>query len=320
MIELPDVKALIQLPFDSRAESTGIRNLYEPQIQRTEFDSLGLWWTVPFATGESGYHYAFRLAPALGHGAVVRCISGHTVTIASTPDRAILAVLAVERLLRGPKSRAILQAGWSQARGLLREAVTITGGDPDRLDEVLHLADELPKWRSPVPVEEEESRRAMLWRITDDTAASSGLEPSIWDRSKESRLAPEDPAACLRLLEGNHGLDGTRTGGGLAPNTNDARSLLVACARRVHEAKLEPDEAWVKVINSIAKREQPKPADFIPASVGVGPLRAWDALAAASFWYMAVEELVPKEQAEVAEQIAEEAGAKHVLQARRLLG
>jgi hypothetical protein len=101
MTPLPDVRSLIALPFDNVANSTGLHGIGEPKIARALFDREGLWWAVPFASGESGCDYAFRLAPGPEHGAVLRCLNGHAVTIASSPDRAILAVLAIERLHAG---------------------------------------------------------------------------------------------------------------------------------------------------------------------------------------------------------------------------
>lgn len=312
MMPLPDLRSLTELQLDKSSTITGISGIGEPEIARQLFDRRGLWWAVPFASGESGCDYAFRLAPGPEHGAVLRCLNGHAVTIASSPDRAIFAIVAIERLLVGQKSRAKLHDGWAQARGALREAVAITGGDPDALDDVLHLADALPKWTQPAPAVEEENRRTMLWRITGE----SGAEPA-WARSRDSRVAPDDAAASLRLLQGNHGLDATHAGAGLFPNHKLSRELVIACARGVRAGGLEPDPAWAAVITAIADREQPTPDDFIPASVGVGAARAWDSLAAASFWFNAVGGMAPPEHATVAEEIAEAAGAQHVLEARK---
>jgi hypothetical protein len=312
--KLPDLRRLITLPFDRHANVTGIYNVTYPAA-RIMFDDSGLWWAVPFARGESGSTYAFRLAPGVGHGAVLRCSNGHAVTIASSPDRAIAAALALECLLVGATFRARLQQASSHARDLLREAVSVTHGNPDTLERSLHMADLLPNWISPAPLEQEETRRETLWRITDE---DMGLETTraIWGRSLDSRLAPADADACARLLQGNHGLDGTHRSGGLMPRSEAARELLVACARRLTTPR--PDPAWQSVIDALAHREQPAPADFISA---IGPTpngRAWDALAATSFWYMALTERVPSEHVDMAEDIAGESGAAHVIAARRV--
>ena len=313
-MQLPDLRALLQLPFDTHKETTGISSVANPKIVQQRFDETGLWWAVPFAYA-SGCHYAFRLSPGAGHGAVLRCLNGHAVTVASTPDRAIFAILACERLLVGEKSRARLIDDWMQVRSMLRDAVTITGGSADALDNVLHSADGLPKWVYPTATEEEEKRRRVLWRITGDESADSD---AAWSRSRDSRSAPDDTEASLRLLQGNHGLDSTRSGGGLMPDPKGARQFLVACARRVRAAALAVDPAWTLVIDALATREKPEPTDFVPTSVGVGPERAWDGLAAASFWVNAAGGLVPSEHAAVAEKIADAAGAAHVLDARRI--
>lgn len=318
MTRLPDVRALVALPFETEWKKvTGFGRLPRPVAQR-QFDSSGLWWAVPFALGASGCHYAFRLAPGAGHGAVLRCLNGHAVTVASTPDRAVFAMLALERLLVGDKFRNRVQEAWSQVRPLLREAVSITGGNPDALDDILHLADHLPKWVYPTASEDEEQRRTMLWRMTNDSA-KSGSTKLVWSRANDSRLAPTDADASLRLLQGNHGLDATHSGGGLMPDSKSARAFLVACARRVRDVGLQPDPSWARVINALAEHEQPEATDFIAPSIGVGPERAWDSLAAASFWFNAVTRRVPDEHTVVAEEIAEAAGALHILEARRLL-
>lgn len=313
---LPDVEALSELlAVDPATEKIlGFRGLEQPAIVRQQFDRHGLWWAVPFAK-TVGCDFAFRLAPGPGHGAVLLCLLGHAVTIASTPDRAIFAMLAVETLLVGPKGRARLQAAWPEVREKLRAAVALTGGDPDALDGVLHLADPLPKSVAPAPLADEEQRRATLWQITREPDTSTN---DTWRRSLDSRLAPEDAAACLRILQGNHGLDGTRFSAGLFPNGRFARELLVACARRVRAAGLVPDPAWAAVVEAIAEREQPEATDFVSATVGVGPVRAWDGLAAASFWYDAISRRIPDGLTSAAEETARAAGAEHVLAARRI--
>ncbi|MCC6994056.1 MAG: hypothetical protein IT370_05445, partial [Deltaproteobacteria bacterium] len=152
MIELPfALRGLAALPLDAHAEATGITNLAFPRNAQKSFDTDGMFWAAPFATGTSGTDYAFRLTPGPGHGAVLRCVSGHAVTIASSPERAIFAVLACERLLRGGDSRTALHDGWSKARQVMRDAVSITGGDPDRVDAAIHLADQLPRWKNAAP-------------------------------------------------------------------------------------------------------------------------------------------------------------------------
>jgi hypothetical protein len=319
MTRLPNVLALLDVPFDSHTEITGIRGVSRPKIEQQHFDTTGLWWAIPFAYGESGCQYAFRLAPGSGHGAVLRCLDGHAVTIASTPERAIFAVLACERLLAGREFRTMLHDGWANARDVLRAAVTITGGRPDRLDDVLHLADELPNWVSPAPTEQEEKRREMLWRICGEDSPASASHESPWSRANDSRLAPEDPHASLRLLQGNHGLDGTHASGGLLPGSSGACELLAASARRLRDAGIRPDDAWAGVVNAIADRGVPEATDFIAPSVNMGAARGWDGLAAASFWFHAVGRSVPEDHVSLAEEAAELAGAKHIIEARRLL-
>src|SRR4051812_22535592 len=175
MLELPDVRRLASLPFDAQTEIVGIRNLRIPKQAQRRFDDAGLFWAAPFASG-TGVDYAFRLTPGPGHGAVLRCTGGHAVTIASSPDRAIFAMLACERLLRGDKARAMVHDVWSKtskARKLLRDAITITGGDPEKLDEVVHAADGLPKSRENPSAEEIAQRRAALRKITGEPSEAS---------------------------------------------------------------------------------------------------------------------------------------------------
>jgi hypothetical protein len=319
MIDLPDVmRALVALPFDAHAEVTGITNLTIPKVAQRSFDTNGLFWAAPFATGTSGTAYAFRLTPGPGHGAVLRCVSGHAVTIASSPDRAIFAILACERLLRGDESRARVHKGWSKtskARKVLRDAVTITGGEPDRLDAVLHMADALPKKIKNATPEELAERRAMLHKITDEPAQT---DPA-WARSDASRAAPDDAQACLELLQGNHGLDGTHFLAGLSPGEDEARELLVACAKAVKKAKLKPDPKWAAVIASLAGgKGHPESEDFIKPIGGTPSQESWEALAMATFWFHAVAEDVPPEQIALAEKMAGKI-AKPILEARRAL-
>jgi hypothetical protein len=317
MIDLPDVRALVALPFDAQSEATGITNLGMPKNAQRRFDIEGLFWAAPFATGTSGSDYAFRLTPGPGHGAVLRCMNGHAVTIASSPDRAIFAILACERLLRGASSRERLHGGWSKTskvRKLLRDAVTITGGDPDKLDDAIHLADDLPKSRSDAPPAELEQRRAMLRKITYETSKTS----DAWARSQASRKAPDDVDASLLLLQGNHGLDGTHFGAGLVPGNEHAISLLVECAKAVKKSKVKPDPKWAAVIKSIADKGQPVPDDFIKP-IGPKPTQeSWEALAMATFWFHSKAEDVPPEQIRLAESMAEKI-SKPILQARRAL-
>lgn len=317
MIELPDARALVALPFDAQSEFTGITKLAIPKHAQRRFDREGLFWAAPFATGESGTDYAFRLTPGPGHGAVLRCVGGHAVTIASTPDRAIFAIVACERLLRGEKSRARLHEGWSKtskARKLLRDAVTITGGDPDRLDEVLHMADDLPKWRHDAPAAEVKKRRAMLQKIANEPAKTS----DAWARSEDSRAAPNDADASLRIMQGNHGLDGTHFSGGLVPANGEACELLVAAAKAVRKAKLKPNPKWANVIASIAVKGEPIADDFVEPIGGTPSQESWEALAMATFWFNTIKEDVSPEQIEYAEDIAGKI-AKPILKARRAL-
>lgn len=317
MIDLPDVRALVALPFDPQSDFTGITKLALPQHAQRRFDTAGLFWAAPFATGETGTDYAFRLTPGPGHGAVLRCSGGHAVTIASSPDRAIFAILACERLLRGDKSRARLLAGWSRtskARKLLRDAVTITGGDPDLLDDVLHMADDLPTWKPDASAAEVKQRHAMLRTITNEPSVAS----AAWSRAEDSRAAPKNAPACLRLLQGNHGLDGSHFSGGLVPAKDEARDLLVACAKAVRKAALKPSRQWADVIASIAANGAPLADDLIAPVAGAPSQESWEALAMATFWFNAVKEDVPPEQIEFAEDMAGKI-AKPILKARRAL-
>ncbi|MCA9857401.1 MAG: hypothetical protein H6709_02010 [Kofleriaceae bacterium] len=318
MIELPDLRALVALPFDAQSDVLGISNLGRPKNAQRRFDTTGLFWAAPFATGASGTDYAFRLSPGPGHGAVLRCIAGHAVTIASSPDRAFFAIIACERLLRGERSRAMVHEGWSKtskARTLLREAVTLTGGDPDRLDDAIHLADELPKASKNASSKEIAQRRATLRTI----AAEPAKLGEAWARSEASRAAPADTKACLRLVQGNHGLDGTHLSGGLMPGNEHARELLVACAKAVKKSRLHPDPTWKAVVASITRDGHPESEDFIEA-IGGSPFTpdSWDALAAVTFWLHAVAEDVPPEHIELAERIADTI-ARPLLAARRAL-
>lgn len=317
MIDLPDVRELVALPFDAQSEVTGITNLGIPKHAQRRFDTDGLFWAAPFASGMSGTDYAFRLTPGPGHGAVLRCVAGHAVTIASSPDRAIFAILACERLLRGDNSRAALHGGWSKTskvRKVLRDAVTITGGDPDQLDDAIHMADELPKWRSDAPAAEFERRRAMLRKITYETSRTS----EAWARAEASRAAPGVASASLLLLQGNHGLDGSHLGAGLVPANDEVIPLLVACAKRVRKARLAPDPKWADVIASLAGKGKPVSEDFIKPIGGKATQESWEALAMATFWFHALAEDVPPEQIRLAEKMAEKI-AKPILQARRAL-
>lgn len=312
MTSLPDVRALAALPFDRTASITGLHNA---QASRAFLDMDGMWWTVPFVRGESGCTYAFRLSPGEGHGAVLRCLNGHAVTIGSSPGQAVLAVLALERLLLGDSFRAKLVDHWSEVRDLLRDAITLAGGDPEALERTLHVADHLPNWVSPAPADQEERRRSMLLQIIGENPEANA---AAWQRWKDSRLAPGDAPASLRLLQGNHGLDGTHRSAGLTPEVGATRDLLVRAAKRVVDAKLEPAPGWNMVIRAISERAEPTPDDFI-AAVGSEPsAEAWEAWAATSFWFKAVGGTVPTEHVEVVEEIAETLGTTDILDARQL--
>jgi hypothetical protein len=310
VIAIPDIEALSKLPFDKTSEVTGIRAI-DPSISQGMSDRNGLWWVVPFAEGESGTTYGFRLSLDECHGAVVRCLYGHAVTIASRPDQAFVAVLAMERMLGGENFRKLVHRNLSKVRGLLGDAVSITGGDPALLDAALHAADGLPDWISPASAADDQRSRKVLWKMTGD----DGGGPT-WARSNDSRLAPQDPEACLRLLEGNHGIDGTHSLGGFMPDSEAARVLLVDAARNVQNKRLSASPPWKAVIDAIATNGEPTPDDFILA-VGLEPSsRSWDALAMASFWFFAIGNEVPEEQIAMAQRIARELGANHILAAR----
>jgi len=84
------------------------------------------------------------------------------------------------------------------------------------------------------------------------------------------------------------------------------------------EASLRPRAAWAAVVDAIADRSEPSAEDFIYA-IGAKPtLRSWEALAATSFWFKALEGRAPEAHAEMAERIAEALGATYILDARRV--
>jgi hypothetical protein len=49
MIDLPDLRELVALPFDRHEEATGITKLGIPKHAQRRFDTEGLFWAAPFA-------------------------------------------------------------------------------------------------------------------------------------------------------------------------------------------------------------------------------------------------------------------------------
>lgn len=312
------IVALRTIPLLSHSTTLGVRAVADAGT-RLVLDSDGLFWVAPFARGDSGSTYGWRLSLGEGHGAVVRTGSGHAVTVAARSSDALFAVIALERLLIGPKARAKLTSGWAAALPALRDAVQATGGDPDRLDRILHIADALAPWRADVPPEAELERRAMLATLLDDpTFPIVGNEATslAWQRSADSRRSPDDLGAATRLLAGNHGLDGPRTWAGLDADASGNANALFAAAQAAAPAGLPP-APWGALASTLSAAEAPDPEAFLEPILKHDPVVAWEALAAATFWWRRRAPRVPEELAEAAEGIADHVGRTDVLAARR---
>jgi hypothetical protein len=307
------------LPLLAHGSTIGIRALSEPAT-RLVLDSEGLFWVTPFARGDSGSVYGWRLSLGDGNGAVVRTANGHAVTVAARPSDAIFAVLALERLLIGPKARAKLAAGWNAALPVLREAVTATGGDPARLDGLLHVVDELAPWKAHVPPAEARARRACLATILDDpmlpvTGDETGT-PAPWTRARDSLRAPDDAAAGARLLAGNHGLDGSRAWAGLDADQNSVAAALQASARAARQAGTLPGAPWVAMAEPLAEGREPDARQFLEAIVGRPAEEGWEGLAAATFWMRRATRRVPEELMDPIEEMLQDAGRDDLIAAR----
>lgn len=305
MLTPPIVRELVAHFRSADTKVSGIAGL-SAQGSRLTADVQGLWWVVPLAAGAAGPSYGIRLHPGPGHGAVVRYSAGHAVTVAADVSGLVPAMLLIERLLVAPKFRTRVQGAWASVGPWLADATRLCGGDPDVLDRALHVADDLSS-TAPATPEEDARRRVLLGQILgDERVASSPAGDPIWGRAQTA-----DP---IVLLGGNHGLDGTHVHGGLFPSQAAARESLVHAAR----CALAPstDTRLASMIRSIAEHGRPDADALLEAALGVGPVRAWDALATASFWVNAATGHTSVDFAKAGADIARAAGADAILALR----